>query len=338
MHLSVVYHSSDSFASIAGTSMVSLFENNKSFDEIDVYIIEKKISNINKQKLKKIADDYSRKVIFISMQDINASEGLGLVSVEKKWSYDGYNRLFLDHILPNELTKVLYLDSDVIVCSDLTELWMTDLNHMAAAAVMDCLSEKYYELFGLSHTARYCNSGVILFDLEQWREKRLGDRVKEYVKSQNGYVFFMEQSVLNVVLQDEIKILPPSYNVSTMMQILDYSELKKLRRFRRFYFEKEIEVAVSHPRIIHLTRTFLVANRPWVQNSTHPSKKLFYAYKRMTPWADDDLNEDKRQTKQKIVDKMVTVLPKDLVLCLASYLYNTVRVGKVKRAMGQLKN
>lgn len=44
--MNVAYHSSDSFASILATSIASLFENNKGMDEIHVYIIEEKITDV----------------------------------------------------------------------------------------------------------------------------------------------------------------------------------------------------------------------------------------------------------------------------------------------------
>lgn len=43
--MNVTYHSSDLFAPVLATSMASLFENNKSFDEIHVYIFENPLSD-----------------------------------------------------------------------------------------------------------------------------------------------------------------------------------------------------------------------------------------------------------------------------------------------------
>lgn len=46
--LYVIYHSSDSFAEVTGVSMVSLFENNKQMDRIQVLYIERGMSDENK--------------------------------------------------------------------------------------------------------------------------------------------------------------------------------------------------------------------------------------------------------------------------------------------------
>ena len=71
---------------------------------------------------------------------------------------------FWTNYCQRKLKKVLYLDGDVLNTGSLKELWSLDMGESSAAAVIDCLGEKYYELLGLGKNARYCNSGVILFD------------------------------------------------------------------------------------------------------------------------------------------------------------------------------
>lgn len=45
-------------------------------------------------------------------------------------------RLLIPQICKN-FAKVLYLDSDVVVCADITELYKVDISHMLIAAVHD---------------------------------------------------------------------------------------------------------------------------------------------------------------------------------------------------------
>ena len=172
--MNVAYHSSDAYARILAVSIASLFENNKSCDEITVYIIERGITDENKSALDSIAQKYSRSIIYIPMPDINVKEDLQLKKVKKKWIFDSYCRLYLDDLLPESIDKVLYLDSDVLVTDSLQELWNTDLRNHVAAGVKDCINKKYYELLGIKEGAHYCNSGVILINLQKWREEHLG--------------------------------------------------------------------------------------------------------------------------------------------------------------------
>ena len=57
-------------------------------------------------------------------------------------------------------------------------------------------------------------------DLIRWRKQKIGDKVAEYVREHNGYVFFMEQTVFNAVLDSQIYILHPRYNVFSLMQCI----------------------------------------------------------------------------------------------------------------------
>ena len=142
--MNVAYHSSNSYCPVLGTSIVSLLENNKSFDSIRIFVIEEKISEQNKDKLKAMVDSYGREIVFIPMPDVNKTQNLGLKAVRSDWIFNSYCRLFLDQILPEDVDRVLYLDSDVLILGDLQELWNIDLEGKCVAGVIDCLSEKYY--------------------------------------------------------------------------------------------------------------------------------------------------------------------------------------------------
>lgn len=331
--MNVVYHSSDSFAVVTGVSITSLFENNKSADTINVWLIEHDITQENKNNLIKIANKYERKIYFIPMPDINSKWHLNLKMIKDEWLFDSYVRLFLDDILPVSVERVLYLDGDVLITDSLQELWHIDLQGKCAAAVTDSIGESYYEMFRLSKNARYCNSGVILMDLIRWRKQKIGDKVAEYVREHNGYVFFMEQTVFNAVLDSQIYILHPRYNVFSLMQCMSYDEHMYLRRPERFYAKKFIREAVEKPCLVHLTTCFFIINRAWIKNNNHPFKEIYLKYKEMTPWEKEPLSSDKRKSKKKIVDFFVLYLPRSFVIFVASFLYRYLRVWKIGSAM-----
>ena len=331
--MNIAYHSSDAYARILAVSMVSLFENNKFLDEINVYIIEHGISEKNKYALNLISKKYGRKLYFIPMPDINQVERLKLKQVKKKWIFDSYCRLFLDDLLPKSVDKVLYLDSDVLVTDSLEKLWNTDLNNHVAAGVKDCFNKKYYKLLGLKKNAHYCNSGVILINLSKWRNDCIGDQIRKYIYKHDGYVFFMEQTVMNGVIQDKWLILPVRYNVNTLMMILSYDEIKTLRRIDDFYPEGEVINALKHPALIHMTSVFLVHNRTWIKGNNHPAKSIYNKYKALTPWKDSEDLPDNRSTRIKIQDRIIDLLPNKILLPIASFIYNNIRVANIRKNM-----
>lgn len=332
--MNIVYHSSDLFAPVLGTSMVSVFENNKSFDEIHIYVFDNVITEESKNKLCDLAEEYNRNVHFLPMPDMNNDFRLGLTDVgHAGWFYNSYMKLYLDELLPGNVNRVLYLDSDILVVDDLAELWEMDLKGHSSAGVIDCLGERYYEALGLNKDARYCNSGMILEDLVEWRRKKNGDKVREYCKKNGGYVFFMEQTAFNGALQGDIYILHPRYNMYSMMEILTYDEIMKLRNVKRYYKEQKIKEAVENPAIIHLTNSFLITNRAWYENTNHPKKDLYQKYKALTPWKDTPDFPDKRKAKAKVTQFFVDHLPRSIVIPIANRLYNGWRVNKIKNTI-----
>lgn len=336
--LNIVNHSSDMFAPVLGTSLVSIFENNKSMDEIHVYVFDNFISDANKAKLTSLADSYGRKVHFVKMPDVNAEQKLGLKMVKKEWIFHSYTKLFLDKYLPPTIDRVLYVDSDILVVDDLTELINVDMEGCPAAGVIDALGENYYKLLGLNSDARYCNSGMILFDLIEWRKKKIGDRVRKYCNENGGYVFFMEQTAFNAALQGEIKILHPKYNTYSMMQCMTYNQLYQLRKPERFYSREEIAEAVAKPAIIHLTNSFLLINRAWYENTNHPERDRYRYYKSLTPWKDEPNFPDKRDAKKKLIQALVDITPRCILLPLVEIVYNNWRVNKIRKTIEMYRN
>ena len=67
--LNVLYFSSDLFVDVAATSIVSLLENNKSFEVIKVYIIDDGISNEKCKLLRKMVEDYGRELVLLPAPD-----------------------------------------------------------------------------------------------------------------------------------------------------------------------------------------------------------------------------------------------------------------------------
>lgn len=330
--MNIVYHLTDNYARVSGTSIVSVFENNKHVDEINVYLIENGFTDETKKKFKELANRYGRQIYFIPLPDLNG-EGydLGLVSIKKKWMFDSYSRLFLDRLLPKAVERVIYLDGDVLILKPLDELWNLELEGKCCAACMDCVSKSYYSLFGIDEKNRYCNSGVILIDLDIWRKKKISDKVTKYVKKNNGYVFFMEQTVFNVVLQDETKYLPFEYNVSSLVQVMSYKDLMKLREPLHFYDETEVKKAMEDPIIVHMTGFFYVINRAWNEVTNHPDKNHFIEYSKFLEWDGDILQKDNRDWKTRVKDIVIHILPRPILLSIVSYIYNNWRVRNIAR-------
>ena len=113
-----------------------------------------------------------------------------------------------------EVSKILYLDSDLIVKTDLIDLFNTDISNFYIAAVRD-LPQVVFEnqLVTMSgNYADYFNSGVMLLNLKQIREN---DIENELVKMKKCFTkdTLMDQNVFNTVMKGHIHQLHIKYNV-----------------------------------------------------------------------------------------------------------------------------
>ena len=98
--------------------------------------------------------------------------------------------------------KLIYLDSDIMCCSDLSELWNVDVSDYEFAAVRDHMGQFF---FGRN----YVNSGVLLLNLEEIRRTGLFARGRETVRKKKLY--FPDQTVLNKY-GERILRLPRKFN------------------------------------------------------------------------------------------------------------------------------
>ena len=86
----------------------------------------------------------------------------------------------LPNLLPDSIEKVLYLDGDIIVQGDLSELYSTDISDVYAGVVKDyrglTLKGDFNERLKINHTA-YFNSGVLLLNLSLLRNDNLPEKL-----------------------------------------------------------------------------------------------------------------------------------------------------------------
>lgn len=327
----VIYHSSDSFASVTGVSLLSLFENNKHMDSIQVLYIERGMTEENKSRLRSVAEQYGRSIEFMTMPNWSKKLDIQLKSCKTGWLGFGYNRLFLTEFVPEDVERVLYLDSDTLVEGPLDELWNTNLDGYYMAGVDDCLSSTYRKLVDLKE-GTYCNAGVLLMNLKKWREDNVLSVFMDVLKANNGYFVFNEQSILNSVFAGKVKVLHQKFNVNSLVYLFEYNELMKLRKPKNFsYSPEEYYEARNHPVLTHYTGNFYVHRRPWVEDSDHPHKDAFLRYRAMTPWAEEPLAPDTRDDGDKRHTELCHKLPRGMMIRSVSFLYNRLRPASFKR-------
>jgi lipopolysaccharide biosynthesis glycosyltransferase len=110
--------------------------------------------------------------------------------------------------------RVLYLDADILVQGDLSELWKTKLEDSYAAGVADMYIDliDYKKEIGFDKNDLYVNAGVILFNLAAIRQDNMQKKLLSATKELSQKVKFQDQDIINIVFKNRIKAIPDKFN------------------------------------------------------------------------------------------------------------------------------
>lgn len=288
----------------SGVMLCSLFENNKE-EQIVVHALLGKDGDKCKQPLKDLTSKYHQKILFYDMSQISMDDfPVGLHFQESFITIEAYYRLFLMNVLPRTMDKVLYLDSDIVICGSIRELWDIDISDVAVGAVPDCFHQDIHETnrIGYEVGLGIFNSGVLLINLKYWREHDVMKEFVAYAKEAKDHLKYHDQDVLNYVFRHCKKELPIRFNLQTIHMYYD--------RFRYLHFRliEDIKEAFLNPVVIHYTGP----EKPWYSNAYHPLKAYFNKYRQLTPWKDVPLVRLHIPIKRRLRNILVCIRRRDM--------------------------
>lgn len=326
----IAYQSSELFSSICMVSLCSLLENNKNEEEMYIYILSKDFSDKSLQLVKDMLESagYDRdNALRIDISDLDKRFDICFDDYDGKWGIDSFCKVLLGKLLPKSVHRVLYLDSDTIVCRDIHDFYHIDMGDCAVAAVKDFISKEYFDYLGLSDTDVYCNSGVILYDLDKWRDLKIENEISILLKEKNGCVFFSEQSVLNIVASKRIKVVGLEYNLTSIPVCLTWKQVQLFRHPYNSYDKQDICASVKRPAIIHFTSLFVINGRVWNSDNNHPLKKYFDKYaKQVSSFKYSKVSKDKRS-----IFCICKFIPSPLLFLVIGNYYRNGRIKKYKK-------
>jgi lipopolysaccharide biosynthesis glycosyltransferase len=286
--MNIIYATDDNFVPFAGVSIFSLLYNNKNSKEINIYILDNNISEINKQLLRKTVESFGRSIDFFNV-DKYMSKIKETGAREWSGSLSAYARLFIGEFF-NETTtdRVLYLDCDTIVNGDITELFTLDMSGYACGAVCDYISSGIRLIDGLKLSDKYYNSGVMLIDINNWNSNHCQDRIINHMNNVQASYPYVDQDIINAVLHDDIYTLPIQYNVFPYYNYYGFDETCYIYDLNEenHYTKREYGAHLKdkEPVIIHYTKTFL--GRPWEEGNNDELAVYWDKYYNLSLWKD----------------------------------------------------
>lgn len=306
MEMNILFSSDDNYARHLGVAMYSLMIHHKKAKRLNFFVVDNHISEDNLSKLRQVVEGFSNSAITFIPFDSYLKE----LKLDMPWpiSMSAYARLFAADLLSKDIDRVLYLDCDMIINHDLSELWEYDLSDYCIGAVQDQVSTKVKEAVGMNPNSPYFNSGMLLVDLKKWRELDVCSKAMDFIKQHKGRVTHHDQGVLNALFCNKWKRLPLKYNVMTVNYLMSLSKIHHFYKDQSsFYSEQEVDTSKFTPLILHYTPSF--TSRPWEENCLHPLRSLYTIIINRTPWNKVSLSQESAPWYLRIINWRFRNLP-----------------------------
>lgn len=157
--------------------------------------------------------------------------------------------------------KCVYIDSDILVTKDISELWDMNIDNYAMAAVLNSSKMGIVGCDKLSYECPfeheddisnfgYFNAGFLVCNLKKWREISLFEKSIDLIKKYKTQISSHDQTILNFLLRGQILVLSKEWNYIPWWT-RDMKELSNL----------------------HFTSKF----KPWSLRLYLPEEKMWYA-------------------------------------------------------------
>lgn len=278
--MNILYAVNDNFVPQLGAGICSVCENNKREEKIQFYVLGLDIADENKEKLKRLVQSYGREISLIDIKDMKHYFDFDFDTLG--WSPIILARLLMGKLLPQDVHRIIYMDADTIVRGSLNKLWNLSLgDKILGMSVEPTADRERKEALGLKDYY-YHNSGVLLVDLDQWREKKAEELIIGFYREKQGNLFAADQDAINGALKDYIYALPPKYNFCNIYYQYPYKFLCRLVNPMKYFSESEFKRSVKNPVIIH----YLGEERPWRAGNTHKYRDDYQKYLNKTEWND----------------------------------------------------
>jgi len=184
-------------------------------------------------------------------------------------TYATYHRILGFKILPDDVDKIIYIDTDMIVKTDLSLIYDFKDNDLFKAVVepvnliplINKFFKKDFEEFSNWKKDRikyaYFGAGIYVANLNRIKKEHIFEQIIDFIKKYPN-IPLGDQDAINAIIgqkySDYIEYLPPSYNFWSQ----DYSYFFAIFH-KIFYKKKEIINAVHHPKVIH----YIGKHKPW---------------------------------------------------------------------------
>lgn len=261
----------DTYAPYLDVALHSLVANASRDFQYHIIVMYDSLSKENQERLGSNADD-NFKIEFYRMEDKldQITDRIENRLRHNNFTLTIYFRLFIAEMFP-QYDKGIYIDSDVVVPGDISELYQIELGDNIIGGCKDhsiasneILMQYLEKVIGVARD-EYINSGVLLMNLKEMRAKKFGERFMELLCKYHFDSVAPDQDYLNAMCNGKILYLDECWDA----------------------MPAEGRKPLENPKLVHYNLFF----KPW--NYDIPYDAYFWDYAKMSSYYEELLEQKK---------------------------------------------
>ena len=215
----IFFSTDDNYIPYLDVAVSSLIANASQEYEYRIIILNTGLSEDNVRKVKK------KEKLGFKIDFIDISEEVENIKSRFKnvyhFSVVTYYRLFIASLFP-QYDKVIYLDCDLVVLGDVSELYNVELGENILGAAPEAFVRntpefrRYAEVTLGVDPDGYVNAGVLLMNLREFRKNQIEEKFVKLITEYDFDLLDPDQAYLNYICLGKIHVLPNGWNKEPM--------------------------------------------------------------------------------------------------------------------------
>ena len=317
----VVFTTDNNYVPYMSVTIQSIIENSSSDRKYAFFVLHREVTEASKNILINQIEHY--KQFTIEFIDVSFNIAKYDLYISRHITIETYFRFFIPEMFI-KYAKVIYLDCDIVVCTDIAELYDIDIENYVLGAMRDIDTVNYFygakkdkklggnrnSLTKLSNPSNYFCAGICIFNIHLFSKNISTNDLFELAMSNKWD--YHDQDVLNILTEGKTLLLSFNWGFYNTRRIKYLPEDLKNEYFN----------AREYPKIVHFTQ------KPWKKEIYNLHFDLFWKYATRTPFISIildrmDIPKEPTSLPQLVISKIAHrkgLNLKFILRCLAAWL------------------
>lgn len=282
-NIPIALAANDTFVPYTATLIQSIVDNSNNNHNYDIIILTQDITPQSRNRINHLIKNTNN----FSIRYIDPTrliEGYDFF-IRGHFGLQTYYRLVLPELIP-DYDKIIYLDSDMVVNADVSELYNTDTDGYLVAACFDPDTAGLYNGYEKSkkdfmdnvmkfeNPYDYFQAGTLVINLKEFRNTYSMEYILKFAVSEKWQL--LDQDILNCLCKGKVKYIDMSWNV-----MVDYNciRIKDIIGIAPQWLYKMYIESRKHPKIIH----YAGPEKPWT-SPEQDMAEVFWHYAKKTSY------------------------------------------------------